>query len=435
MKKENEKKAKKTKVSTKKQSLDKKNKKVIQSNKGKIKNKKSQEKLPTFKTVDMLGLVILTCFVSLCIGYFFGNKAALKSEKGSLPKGMDKIISTFNDIKENYYEDVKDSTLVEGAITGMLSALGDPYATYLGDDSSNFDIMLNGNYEGIGIEIFSNVNDDIEISKVFENSSASAAGLQVGDIIVSLNKENVRRKETTDLVNKIKKLKNDKFTLGVLRGEEEVKVTVKRSNIEISSVHSKVYNEDNKTIGYLSIDIFSISTYKQFKTELEKLEKKKIDSLIIDVRGNSGGHLSTVSEMLSLFLDRTHVIYQTQKKKDIQKFYSTGKTTKKYPIVVLADGSSASASELLTACLKEEYGATVIGKTTYGKGTVQELKSTNNNEYKFTTKKWLTPKGNWINEKGVKPDIEVDLDSQYAKNPSEETDNQLQKALEYLREK
>lgn len=401
------------------------------------KEKKSKQKdyLPMFKTVDMLGLVVLTCLVSLCFGYFFGMRTVLKSEKASEIKGMDKIIDTFNDIKENYYEDVKNETLINGAISGMLNSLGDPYSMLIDTSSNSFDVMLEGSYEGIGIEVFNNENGEIEILKVFDYSPASEAGLQKGDLIIKLNKKNVRGKSTSDLVSKIKNFGKKQFTLTVLRGDEELEVTIKRDNVEISSVSSKVYTEGNKKIGYISIDIFAISTYKQFKNELQKLEKKNIDSLIIDVRGNNGGHLSTVSDILSLFLDKSHVIYQTQKKDQTNKFYSTGKITKTYPIVVLTDGSSASASELLTATLKEEYGAVSIGKTTYGKGTVQELKDIDSNEYKFTTKKWLTPKGNWVNDIGVSPDIEVDLSEEYASNPCDETDNQLQKALEYLQNK
>lgn len=135
--------------------------------------------------------------------------------------------------------------------------------------------------------------------------------------------------------------------------------------------------------------------------------------------------------MLSLFLDNKHIIYQTQTKKQTKKFYSTGTKTKKYKIIVLQNENSASASELLSATLKEEYHATVVGTKSYGKGTVQELITTSSgNEYKFTTKKWLTPKGNWIHKKGVEPDVKIDLSEEYKNNPSEENDNQYNKAIE-----
>ncbi len=394
-----------------------------------------KDNIPFFKTSDTLGLVIITCIVSLFMGYFFGTKITAKQVDKEMENAMDKISSTFQDIKDNYYEEVDDDTLVDGAINGMMAALGDPYASYYTDDESNsFDIELNGSYEGIGIEVFNNEENEIEILTVFENSPASEAGLKAGDIVTALNDKNIRKKSTQTLVNQIAKLEDETFTLTILREGEEKKLEVNRDYIEISSVSSQVYERNNKKIGYMSVSIFSMKTYEQFKNQLEKLEGENIQSLIIDVRGNSGGHLTTVEDMLSLFLDNSHVIYQIQTKEKTEKYRSIGKVTKKYPIVILTDGSSASASELLTIALKEEYGAISIGTKTYGKGTVQELKNIDGGEYKFTTKKWLSPKGNWINDKGIEPDIEVTLDETYYSNPSAETDAQLQKALEYLSE-
>ncbi len=190
--------------------------------------------------------------------------------------------------------------------------------------------------------------------------------------------------------------------------------------------------KNGKKIGYIYIGIFANATTKQFETKLKELEDEQIDSLIIDVRNNSGGHLTTAVSILSNLLDKTHVIYQTETKNKTEKFYSNGKQTKTYPIVVLQNNASASASELLSIALKEEYGATVIGNVSYGKGTVQELVNSNSAEYKFTTKKWLSPKGNWINETGVKPDIEVEQGDSYSDNPIDENDTQLQAALNYL---
>lgn len=399
--------------------------------------KKSKKKIQTlFKTTDMLGLIIITCIISLFAGAFFGTRFLTNEHESETYKVLDQIKDVYVDIKENYYKETNDEDLINGAINGMIAALDDPYATYLTDDNSNsFDAQLQGSYEGIGIEIFNNTEGDIEILTVFENTSAAKAGLQPGDIIIGINDEDVSKQKTSDLVSKISELKDDSFTIKILRNGEEQQLKVTRKKVELTSVTSKVINKDNKKIGYIKISIFSLNTYSQFSEQLKKLENNKIDSLIIDVRGNTGGHLSTVDDILSLFLDKKHVIYQIETKGEKEKFYSSGKVTKEYPIVILTDSYSASASELLAISLKEEYGAATIGTTTYGKGTVQELKTMDSGEYKFTTKKWLSPKGNWINEKGVEPTIEVTLDENYYKNPTEETDNQLQKAIEYLIEK
>ena len=181
--------------------------------------------------------------------------------------------------------------------------------------------------------------------------------------------------------------------------------------------------------------MFASNTADQFKAAVESLEKQGMDSLIIDVRYNTGGHLTSAVEILSYLLSSDKVIYQIESKGTTTKYYSKGSETKTYPIVVLQNKNSASASELLSAALKEEYGATIIGEVSYGKGTVQELVTlTDGTQYKFTTKKWLTPKGNWINGVGVSVDIEEALSKEYENNPTEENDNQLQRAVQYLKE-
>ena len=173
-----------------------------------------------------------------------------------------------------------------------------------------------------------------------------------------------------------------------------------------------------------------------WNSALKELENANIDALIIDVRNNSGGHLTTAVSVISNFLNGKNVIYQIEKDGNRTKFYSEGKVNKKYPIVVLQNGDSASASELLASSLKESYGATIIGTKSYGKGTVQEVVDLDNGDkYKFTTKKWLTPNGNFINKVGIKPDVEVELDEKYFETPTDENDNQLQTAIDYLAKK
>ena len=220
----------------------------------------------------------------------------------------------------------------------------------------------------------------------------------------------------------------------ISRDGKEMEITVSKSGVVIPSVEKKIFEKKDKKIGYIYISIFASNTYKQFKEALNSLEKEKIDSLIIDVRSNTGGHLTSVSKMISLFLDSSHVTYQLEQNGRKKKVYSTGSDTKEYPIVLLSDAYSASASEVLIASLKENLNATIIGEKTYGKGTVQELVNLESgDQYKITTKKWLTPKGNWVNDtKGIEPDIKVSLSKEYVLNPSDETDNQLQKALEEL---
>ena len=301
------------------------------------------------------------------------------------------------------------------------------------ENSSKLTAELNGSYNGIGVEIVNDTSKNIIVTRVFENSSAAKAGIESLDIIKSINGKDVSNTATSEFIELVKKITEKNFVLEIKRGEELKKVTVSRTNIVLNSVSSELIENNNKKIGYIYISIFANNTDSQFKAQLDKLEKNKIDSLIIDVRGNGGGHLSSVESIMSMFLNKTKVIYQIEDKKEKTKYYSKGNETKKYPIVVLIDNDSASASEMLAATLKESYGATLVGKTTFGKGTVQELQDTASTQYKITTKKWLTPKGTWINKTGIKPDIEIDLSEEYFNNPSKDSDNQLQKAIETLK--
>ena len=409
-------------------------KKTITKNQNIEKEKTKKNKIKeknTFTTIEVVSLIIISVIVSLVMGGLISSNLN-KGKTVNNDKDLQEFIKNYNYIIDNYYDEVDKKELLNNALKGMLDSLEDDYSYLLDEsDSSNFNIQLEGQYQGIGIEIVSLTNGDIIIYNVFEDSPADKAGLKVEDIILKINDEDFSKKTPSDISSYIRDSKDKEFVLEIKRNNEIKKITVQKQSVTIKAVKSKIYNKDNKKIGYIYIDIFSNVAYKQFKEELQKLEKEKIDSLIIDVRDNTGGHLTTATNIISLFLDSSHVIYQTETKTNIKKYYSVGTVTKKYPIIILQNENSASASEMLSAALKEEYGATIIGKISYGKGTVQEmLELSNGSEYKITTKKWLTPKGNWINKKGVDVDIDVSLDDKYKDNPTDENDNQLQKAIE-----
>lgn len=393
---------------------------------------KDKKNSPSFKTSEVITLVLITCVVSLLMGFLI-EKSSKSEEYQLVDSEIQEFINQYDYIVNNYYGDVDKEKLIEAAIEGMVGSLDDPYSAYLDDNySSKLTAELNGIYNGIGIEIVNDTSKNIIVTRVFENSSASKAGIKGLDIIKSINGKDVSNTTTADFLALVKEIKDKNFVLEIKRGEELKKMTVTRTNVVLSSVSSETINKDDKKIGYIYISIFANNTDSQFKTELDELEKSKIDSLIIDVRGNGGGHLSSVESIMSMFLNKTKVIYQIEDKKGKTKYYSKGKETKKYPIVVLIDNDSASASEMLAATLKESYGATLVGKTTFGKGTVQELQDTATTQYKITTKKWLTPKGSWINKTGIKPDIKIELNEEHFTNPTKDNDNQLQKAIEIL---
>jgi carboxyl-terminal processing protease len=298
---------------------------------------------------------------------------------------------------------------------------------------TNMATRLQGNYSGFGIEIANDIENNINIINVIEDTPAEKVGLKVGDKIIAMDGVSVTNMATADFAIKVKQNPNKETKLTIIRDGKQMEIQITRENITLKSVSSATYNVNNKKVGYIYVSVFAANTAVQFHDVLTQLEKDEIDSLIIDLRDNTGGHLTSVEKMMSEFFDKTHVIYQVQDKNKTTKYYSTGAKTKKYPIAVIVNGNSASASEMLTAALKEEYGATIIGLNTYGKGTVQEVQKTNAGvEYKLTTKKWLTPKGNWINGKGIAPTIKVELNDKYFSEPTKENDNQLQTALDAL---
>lgn len=404
-----------------------------------IKSKKKKNVKNPFTNVEVIFLVVVTAIVSMLMTYIFTSSFYLKDEVNETyeeDSALQEFIDTYQNVIDSYYEEVDEQELIDNAIKGMLSGLDDPYSTYLDENtSSNFDVNLAGTYQGIGLEVYNDSDMNVVVSRVFENSSADEAGIQAGDIIKKIDNKDLTNKKTSEFANYTKNKKNGKFEVVYSHEGEEKTAQLERKIIIIQSVSSEVIERNSHKMGYIQIDIFSATTYSQFKKAVEKLEKEQVEGMVIDVRGNTGGHLTVVSDMLSLFMDKKHVIYQIEDKNKKTKYYSTGKDTKEYPVVVLQNEDSASASELFTAAMKESYGAKIVGMKSYGKGTVQELNTLQDGtQYKFTTKKWLTPKGNWIHEKGITPDVTIELNENYLENPTHENDEQFQKAFDVLEE-
>lgn len=380
----------------------------------------------TVVMVFSIGIGFLMCFGIMSI---FAGKNYFR-----ITKDLDKVIDTYYAIVDNYYGDLDESTIVDGAVEGMISSVGDTFTTYTGaDDTESFDETINGSYEGIGCSVATYVDGSIVVIEVFEDSPASIAGLKVGDIITKLDNVSLEDKDGTYLSDYIKNSGKDKVVLTILREEEEKDITINLSKVDIPYVSGEVIEKNGKKIGYIKISLFANNSYKQFKSKLEKLEEEDIDSLVIDVRDNSGGYLTSVTDICNLFLEKGKIIYQLQVDGGTVKKKDTTKEKRTYPVAVLINGSSASASEILASAIKESYGGTIIGQNSYGKGTVQQTrKLLDGSMIKYTTQKWLTPDGNFINEIGVTPDYEVILSEEYYANPSTETDNQLQEAINVL---
>lgn len=350
-------------------------------------------------------------------------------------KDLSKVVDTYYAIVDNYYKDLDKEKLIDGAVEGMISQVGDTFTSYsAATDAETFSETIKGTYEGIGCAIAKYSTGEIKVIEVFPSSPAEKAGLLVGDKIIKVDNEDYTDKESTDISNYIKNSGKDKIVLTVERENKEIDITINLSKVEIPYVSSKILEQNDKKIGYIAISLFSGNSYKQFKNNLEKLEKEKIDGLIIDVRDNSGGYLSSVTDISNMFLEKGKIIYQLEDPKGTIKKKDTTKEKRTYKVAVLINSSSASASEILASAIKESYkDGLVVGTKSYGKGTVQETKKLlDGSMIKYTTQKWLTPNGNYINEKGVEPTNEVELSEEYYQNPTEENDNQLNEALNLL---
>lgn len=390
-----------------------------------------------FSLLETIILVIITFTISFSLGIFIvGHKNKISKPIEKKDKYIENFINNYNYIIDNYYEKVDKEKLINDAIAGMMNTLDDPYSAYISDDeSNNFNINLEGSYKGLGISIIKDPESGyIMVYYTFKNSPADKAGLKSADIIKAIDGELTNEIETSEFSNKI--LKNDKqnFVLTVIRDGEEFDVNVSKENVTIDSVKSEIIEKENKKIGYIYISIFANNTAEQFKNKLKELEENNIDALIIDVRENTGGHLTAVEAILKSLLTKKQITYKLQDNDKISDNYGSLKSNKKYEIVLLGDEYSASASEVLIASLKENLESKLIGIKTFGKGTVQELITLPNGvQYKITTKKWLSPNGNWVNDtEGIIPDIEVKMNEEYYQTLDKNDDNQLQEAINYI---
>ena len=410
----------------------KKNNSFFKSIKKKINKQINGKDIATFSILEVILIVLISILFGVIVGYLI-NYSKNDTTKDS---NLNEIVSTYNTLVNSYYGKANKDKLSDGAIKGMIESLNDPYANYMeGNVAEEFNESIEGSFVGIGV-VIQNTDDYTTIIEVYEDSPANKSGLKEGDVIIKVNGDDVKGKTSVELAKLIRGKKNTKVNITVKRGEKEINVDITRDVVDLISVTDKIIEYDGKNIGYIRISSFAANTYSQFYKSLKALENKKIDSLIIDVRSNPGGHLQQTKQILSLFFNSRTVLYQIKSKGKVEKAYSYSNESRKYPVAILIDGGSASASEILASCFKENYKKSyIIGTTTYGKGTVQKTQTLKNGTtIKYTTETWLTSKGKSINKLGVTPTIEVSLNDEYFEDPKDENDNQLKEALERLKE-
>lgn len=369
-----------------------------------------------FELWEVIAITLFSSLVmSFCTGYLVYKGYGCNKYNGD-DEYLANFYKSYEEIVDNYYSSVDKGALIDAGIKGMLNYLGDPYTTYL--DKNGTDSLkesLSGTYEGIGVAITLNSDKEVVVSKVYENTPAEKAGVKEGDIILSINGESLEEKTTTDAVEMIKGLED--IVLICRRDNESIEIKLNKATLNVPSVNTKTEDINNKKIGYMYVSKFNQTVYDQFVDALEKLEKDNIDGLVIDLRDNTGGYLAAATKMAKLFLENGKIIYSLNEKNGSTVTKDDTDEARTYPVYVLVNGNTASASEILAAALRDSYGAKLVGSTTYGKGKVQKTSTLSDGTmYKYTSAKWLTPNGLCIDEVGLKPDIEIDASADYTKD-------------------
>ncbi|MCM3743149.1 S41 family peptidase [Sporosarcina luteola] len=332
-------------------------------------------------------------------------------------KEFKKLYEAYDEMKKNYYNEIDETAVIDGAINGMIEALGDPFSDYLNEkEARQLTESISSSFEGIGAEI-QELNGYINIVSPIKNSPAERAGLLPNDMIIAVDGKSIQGMSSSEAVLLIRGKKGTTVTLSVRRGEigEPFDVKIERDVIPIETVYAEMLDDN---IAHIHITSFSEHTYDELLAALDEMEKKGMAGLIVDVRQNPGGMLNTAIDISDLFVEKDKNLFQYEGKGTNPEVYvaSDGKKVQ-VPVTLIIDDGSASASEILAGALKESANVPLIGIKTYGKGTVQTPKDLpDGSNLKLTTAKWLTPNGNWIHEKGIEPDIEVPYPS-YATLP------------------
>ncbi|MGX7107075.1 S41 family peptidase [Hutsoniella sourekii] len=318
-------------------------------------------------------------------------------------------------IQHFYIEDVNKTDLLEGAMKGMVQALGDPHSEFLNkQESVSFDDDIDGSFEGVGIQIASRDGQIVVISPI-EDTPASQAGIQPNDILLEADGQELTGMDTGEVVSLIRGPKGSSVKLKLQRGSDSFEVELERAEIPIHSVKGQL-DEDEPDLGYVQINQFSGTTSDELQAAVEDLRGKGAKKFIFDVRFNPGGLMDQALKVANMFVEEGQVLMQTDDGhqdptvyKADQKEYGDFKITE--PYVLLVNEGSASASEILAAAIKENTDHDLVGTQTFGKGSVQTILTQNDlGELKLTIARWLTPTGQWIHEEGVEPTQVVEAD-------------------------
>lgn len=357
--------------------------------------------------------------------------SSAETESVANEKTTEKLGVLENTIKQYFWQDVDESTLEEGVYKGLLESLDDPYSVYYThDELVQLQQQTEGIYYGIGAYISQdNEMGYVRVSKIIKNTPAEASGLQQDDYIYKVDGEDMQGKDSSYVVSKIKGEAGTKVTITVVRegATDPIDIEVERQKIESPTVEYQMLDND---MAYIQITEFDLVTTDQFEEAYKQAQADGMKGLILDLRSNPGGNLSTVCDIARMILPKGLIVYTEDKYGKREEYTCDGANQIKVPLVVLTNGYSASASEILAGAVKDYGIGTLVGTTTYGKGIVQKvINLSDGSAVKLTVSNYFTPNGNNIHKIGIDPDVEVEFDAEQYKNG---VDNQLEKAKEVL---
>ena len=399
---------------------------------------KKEKKYQIYKIIMIVAIAVFITFMVTSLSlytYFVKNPVSVSSSNTS--KSLSSKLARYKEIINQYYlGDVDETKLEEGAIKGYIEGLGDPYTEYISkEDMDSYLDDTMGNFVGIGIYMIKNTQyDRIQVLSTIKGGPAEKAGIQAGDLIISVDGVEYKADDMTTASNNIKGEEGTKVTVELLRGAETVKYELTREKVKVNQVEGKVISNN---IGYIKFTSFDETTAEDFKAKYEELSKQNIKSLIIDLRNNGGGIVDQALEIADYMTDKDSVLlYEVDKnnKETVKK--AKEDPIINMPIIILTNENTASASEILAGALKDLGTSKTVGTTTYGKGVIQQiLKLNDGSGLKITIEEYQTPNKNKINKVGIEPDEKVELPDSVSNplNVQESEDTQLQKAIEMLK--
>ncbi|NRD80443.1 S41 family peptidase [Bacillus sp. BRMEA1] len=373
-----------------------------------LENKSGYIRLKKFHFIMLLFFIVFISAGITTVALSFGKEKVVTV--GTDRTEFNKLYDAFDTLKNGYFKKVNQQKLINGAINGMVEALDDPFSSYMSKDEANqFKSSISSSFEGIGAEIQEKDNHIVIVSPI-KGSPAEKAGLKPNDIILSVNGKSLQGMNSTQAVTLIRGKKGTKVELSIQRPgmSSPMTVSIVRDEIPIETVYGEMVGNG---IAKVQITSFSSNTANELVKTLNDLQKKGMKGLVLDLRQNPGGLLDQAVDISSLFVPKGKVIVKEQDRNGkIQSIYSKNSGNPTLPLVVLIDSGSASASEILSAAVRESAGVPLVGEKSFGKGTVQTtIDFSDGSNMKYTIDKWLTPNGNWIHKKGLQPDFSVAL--------------------------